>query len=83
VCSEGGSGISDITILGTNAFDDQLASEEVVWTVFLRVGVHIRLLGVTVGSISSGEIGTRHWSGEQGAAVVVAAEECTNNPHLE
>jgi len=32
------------------------------------VGVRIGLLGVTVESISSGEIGTRHWTGEQGAA---------------
>jgi hypothetical protein len=74
-CSEGGGGVPDILILGANAFDDQLASEEVVWTFFLRVGLHIGLLGVTVESISSGEIGTRHWTGEQGAAAVVAAEE--------
>jgi len=74
-CSEGGCGVPDILILGANAFDDQLASEAVVWTFFLRVGVRIGLLGVTVESISSGEIGTRHWMGEQGAAVVVAAEE--------
>ena len=39
------------------------------------MGVRIGLLGVTVESISSGEIGTRHWTGEQGAAAVVAAEE--------
>ena len=77
-CSKGGGGVPDILILGTNAFDDQLASEEVVWTFFLRVGVRIGLLGVTVESISSGEIGTRHWTGEQGAAAVVAAEE---RPH--
>ena len=82
-CSEGGSGVLDISILGTNAFDDQLASEEVVWTFFLRVGVRIGLLGVTEESIASGEIGTRHWTGEQGAAAVVAAEECTNNADLE
>jgi len=82
-CSEGGGGDPDISILGTNAFDDQLASEEVVWTFFLRVGVRIGLLGVTVESISSGEIGTRHRTGEQGAAAVVAAEECTNNADLE
>ena len=82
-CSEGGGGIPDIQILGANAFDDQLASEEVVWTFFLRVGVRIGLLGVTVESISSGEIGTRHWTGEQGAAAVVAAEECINNADLE
>ena len=29
-CSEGGSGVPDISILGTNDFDDQLASEEVI-----------------------------------------------------
>jgi len=72
--SEGGC-TSNIQILVATAIDNQLASEEVVWTFFLRVGVHIRLLGVTVESISSGEIGTRHWTGEQGAAAVEAAEE--------
>jgi len=77
-CSEGGGGVPDISILRANAFDDQLASEEVVWTFFLRVGVCIGLLGVTVESSSSGEIGTRHWTGEQGAVAVVAAEE---RPH--
>jgi len=77
-CSEGGGGVPDILILGANAFDDQLASEEVVWTFFLSVGVRIGQLGVTVESIFSGEIGTRHWMGEQGAAAVVAAEE---RPH--
>ena len=82
-CSGGGGSVPVISILGTNAFDDQLASEEVVWTFFLRVGVRIGLLGVTVESISSVEIGTRHWTGEQGAAAVVAAEECTNNVDLE
>ena len=74
-CSEGGGGVPDIQILGANAFDDQLASEEVVWTFFLRVGVRIGLLGVTVESISSGDIGARHWTGVQGAAVVVAEAE--------
>jgi hypothetical protein len=66
---------SSILILGATAIDDPLASEQVVWTFFLRVGVRIGLLEVTVESISSGEIGTRHWTGEQGAAAVVAAEE--------
>ena len=47
------------------------------------MGVGIGLLGVTVESISDGEIGTRHWTGEQGAEAVVAAEECTNNADLE
>jgi len=74
-CSEGGGGVPDIKILRANAFDDQLASEEVVWMFFLRVGVCIGLLGVTVESIYSGEIGTRNWTGEQGAAAVVAAHE--------
>jgi len=82
-CSEGGGGVPDILILGATTFDDLLASEEVVWTFFLRVGVRIGLLGVTVESISSGEIGTRYRTGEQGAAAVVAAEECTNNADLE
>jgi hypothetical protein len=82
-CSEGGSGIPDISIVGTNAFDDQLASEQVVWTFLLRVEVRIGLLAVTVESITSGAIGTRHWTGEQGAAAVVAADECTNNADLE
>jgi hypothetical protein len=74
-CYEGGSGILDISILGIDAFDNQLASEKVVWTFCLGVGVHIGLLGVIVESICSREIGTRHWTGKQGAAAVVAAEE--------
>jgi hypothetical protein len=63
-CSEGGGGVPDILTLGATAFDDQLASEEIVWMFFLRVGVRIGLLGVTVESISRGEIGTRPWTGE-------------------
>jgi len=63
---------SYIQTLGATAFDDPMASEEVVWTFFLRVGVHIGLLGVPVESISSGEIGTRHWTGEQGATAATA-----------
>jgi len=77
-CSEGDGEVRDITILGANSFDNQLASEEVVCMFFLRVGDRIGLLGVTVESTSSGEIGTRHGTGEQGAAVVVAGEDCTN-----
>ena len=73
-CAKGGSAVPDISILGTTAVDNQLASEEVVWTFFLRVGVRIELLGVTMESISRGEIGTRHWTGEQGAMALVAAE---------
>jgi len=82
VWSEEGGGVPDILILAANAVDDLLASEEVVWMFFLKVGVCIGLLGVTVESISSGEIGTRHWPGEQEAAAVVVAEECTHNGHL-
>jgi len=39
--------------------------------------------------VVNGEMGTRHWTGEQEAAAVVvaavevAAEECTNNADLE
>jgi len=65
-------------MLGAHAFHVQQASEEVIWMFFLRMAVPIGLLGVRVESISSGEIGTRHWTGEQGAAAVVAAEE---HPH--
>jgi len=71
-CSEGRSAVPDILILGATTFDNQLASEEVVWTFFSRVGVRIGLLGVTVESITSGEIGTRHWTGEQGVAAATA-----------
>jgi len=70
-CSEGG-GTSYILILGATAIDDLLASEQVVWTFFLRVGDRTGLLGVTVESISSAEIGTRHWTGEQGAEAATA-----------
>jgi hypothetical protein len=82
-CFEGGGGVPDIEILGANAFDDQLVSEEVVWTFFLIVGVRIKLLEVTVESISSGQIGTSHGTDALGAVAVVAAEECTNNADLE
>ena len=54
-CSKGGGVVLDILILGPNAFDDQLASEEAVWTFFLRVGVHIGLLGATMEGITDGE----------------------------
>jgi len=73
---------SYIQILGALAIEDELASE-VIWAFFLRVGVLIGLLGVTMDSITSGEIGTRHWMGKQRAAAVVAAEECSNNADLE
>jgi len=65
--SDGGC-TSYIQILGATAIDDLLASDQVIWMFFLRVGVHIGLLGVTMDSISSGEIGRTHWTGEQGAA---------------
>jgi len=66
-CSKGDC-TSYIQILRATAIDDILASEQVIWTFFLRVGDRIGLLGVTLESSSSGEIGTRHWTGEQGAA---------------
>jgi hypothetical protein len=53
--SEGCVGVPDILILRAIAYDDQLASEEVVWTFFLRVGVLIGLLGATVECITDGE----------------------------
>jgi len=81
--SDGGGGVPDILILGTHVFDNQLCCEEVTWTFFQRVGVCVRLLGVTMDRICSGEILTRHWTGEQEAAVVVVAEECANNADIE
>jgi hypothetical protein len=54
-CSEGGGGIPDIQILGATAFDDLLASEQVVGTFFLRVGDCTGLLGATVEGITDGE----------------------------
>jgi len=71
-CSKEGGDIPDIQILGATTFDDLLASEQVVWTMFLKVGDFTGLQGVTVESISSGEIGTRNWTGEQRAATATA-----------
>jgi hypothetical protein len=42
---------------------------------FLREGIFIGRLGVTVASISRAEIGLRYLMGEQPVAAVVAAEE--------
>jgi len=74
-CSDRGGGVPGILILWATTVLDHLASEEVVWTFFLRVRVRIGVLGVTLESISSGKIGTRHWTGKQGTAAAVAAEE--------
>jgi hypothetical protein len=71
-CSEGGGGVPDIQILGSTTFHNQLASEDVFWTFFLRVGVCIGLLGVTMEPSTSGVIRTRHWTGEQGVAAAIA-----------
>jgi len=73
--SEGGC-TSYIQILGAPAIDDLLASEQVVWTFFLRVGVRVGLLGVTMDSMSSCEIGTRHRTGEQGAVAATVRKRC-------
>jgi hypothetical protein len=54
-CSEGGGGVPNIQILGATAFDDLLASEQVIGTFFLRVGDCTRLLGATVEGITDGE----------------------------
>jgi len=48
-------GIPDIPILGATAFDNLLASDQVIWTFFLRVGDCTRLLGATVEGITDGE----------------------------
>jgi len=54
-CSKGGGGIPDIQILGATAFDDLLASEQVIVTFFLRGGNCAGLLGATVEGITDGE----------------------------
>jgi len=54
-CFEGGAGIPDIQILGATAYDDLLASEQVVGTFLLRVGDFTGLLGATVEGITEGE----------------------------
>jgi len=54
-CSEGGGGIPDIQILRATAFDDLLASEQIVGTFFLRVGDCPGLLGATVEGITDGD----------------------------
>jgi hypothetical protein len=54
-CSEGNCSIPDIQILGATAFDDQLPSEQVVGSFFLRVGDFTGLLGATVEGITDGD----------------------------
>jgi len=54
-CSEGGCGIPDVQLLGATAFDTLLASEQVVMTVFLKVGDCTGLLGATVAGNTNGE----------------------------
>jgi hypothetical protein len=71
--SEGGYTIY-IPIHGATAIDDLLASEEFRWTFIIKVGVCIRLSGVSVDRICSGDRDTRNGTGEQGAAMVVAPE---------
>jgi hypothetical protein len=51
-CSDRGGGIPDIQLLGTTAFDNLLASMQVVRTFFLRVGKCTALLGATVEGIT-------------------------------
>jgi len=78
-CSKGGSSIADIQLLAVNAFDNLLAGEEVIWIFFQRVKDCTGLLEVTVESISSGEIGTRYWTGEQRVA---AAAKTKSQPSV-
>jgi len=54
-CSKGCGGIPDIQILGASAFDNRLASEQVVGTFFLSVGDCTGLLGATVEGITEGK----------------------------
>ena len=54
-CSEGDSSIPDIQILGATAFDDRLASEQLVGIFCQRVGDSTGLWGATVKRITNGE----------------------------
>ena len=54
-CSEGGSGIPDIQRVGATAFDNRLASQQIVEKFFLRVDDCTELLGASVEGISDGE----------------------------
>jgi hypothetical protein len=54
-CSERDSGITDMQILGITAFDDLLASQQIVGTFFLRVGDCTGLLGATLEISTNGE----------------------------
>jgi len=67
-----GGSTSYFQILGATAFDNLLASEEGVWTFFLRVGNCTGLRGVSVESITSIEVDTRCWTAKQGPVVVAA-----------
>jgi len=79
----------DIEILGAIAFDDLLASNETLVTFALQIGECSELLGATMEVTTledRGEIETinpKRWMSEQGAAVVVAAEEEPNSGMLE
>jgi hypothetical protein len=68
----------DIQTLGATAFDDLLASDEVVAAFALRIGECTGLLGATLEDItldSPGNTDPSTGCDEQRAAAVVAAEE--------
>jgi hypothetical protein len=68
----------DIQTLGATAFDDLLASDEVVAAFALRIRECTGLLGATLEDITLDSPGNTDPSAEcdeQGAAAVVAAEE--------
>jgi hypothetical protein len=68
----------EIQTLGATAFDDLLASDEVIVAFALRIGECTGLLGATLEDItlySQGNTDPSAGRDEQGAAAVVAAEE--------
>jgi hypothetical protein len=68
----------EIQTLGSTAFDDLLASDEVVAAFALRIGECTGMLGATLEDItldSPGNTDSSAGRDEQGAAAVVAAEE--------
>jgi len=65
----------NIELLGATAFVDLLASDEVDQAFALRIGDCTGLLGATLGGTSGEKMLRSAGRNEQGAAVVVAAEE--------
>jgi hypothetical protein len=65
----------DIQLLGATAFDQPLASEQVVEAFAIQLGECYGLQEASLEGITEGEENTRMMNARAGAAAVVAAEE--------